>query len=149
MSSGIGALAIDALSELVSRIVVDDGVDHFSHGDLLLDSVEEVEVINSALRTALYVKLTPPLVAGANIQYTKETKAKKGSEVMIIPKNPQKSPSAEIAHMNDLLDEAPTETFPASDPIAINVELELPGHGIAITPRASHSALRHIAPWTR
>jgi hypothetical protein len=61
MSSGIGALAIDALSELVSRIVVDDGVDHFSHGDLLLDSVEEVEVINSALRTALYVKLTPPL----------------------------------------------------------------------------------------
>jgi len=68
---------------------------------------------------------------------------------MIILKNPQKSPSAEIAHMNDLLDEALTETFPASDPIAINVELELPGHGIAITPRASHSALRHIAPWTR
>jgi len=51
--------------------------------------------------------------------------------------------------MNDLLDEALTETFPASDPIAINVELESPGHGIAITPRASHSALRHIAPWTR
>ena len=68
---------------------------------------------------------------------------------MITPKTPQKSSSAEIAHMNDLLDEALTETFPASDPIAINVELELPGHGIAITPRASHSARRRAAPWTR
>jgi hypothetical protein len=34
--------------------------------------------------------------------------------------------------MNDLLDEALIETFHASDPIAINVELESPGHGIAI-----------------
>jgi hypothetical protein len=41
--------------------------------------------------------------------------------------------------MNDLLDEALIETFPASDPIAINVERESPGHGIAITLRASHS----------
>ena len=53
---------------------------------------------------------------------------------MRTPKNPQKSPSAAIAHMNDLLDEALTETFPASDPIAINVELESPGHEIATTP---------------
>jgi hypothetical protein len=58
---------------------------------------------------------------------------------MITPKNPQKSRSAKIAHMNDLLDEALIETFPASDPIAINVELESPGHGIAITLRASRS----------
>lgn len=41
--------------------------------------------------------------------------------------------------MNDLLDEALTETFPASDPIAINIELESPGDGIAITPRTCHS----------
>jgi hypothetical protein len=54
---------------------------------------------------------------------------------MITLKNAEKSPSAEMAHMNDLLDEALTETFPASDPIAINIELESPGHGIAITPR--------------
>ena len=53
---------------------------------------------------------------------------------MIAPKNPQKSPSAAIAHMNDLLDEALKQTFPASDPIAINVELESPEHGIATTP---------------
>jgi len=47
--------------------------------------------------------------------------------------------------MNDLLDEALIETFPASDPIAINVELESPGHGITITLRASHSVQKHIA----
>ena len=66
---------------------------------------------------------------------------------MITPKNPQKSPSAEIAHMNDLLDEALTETFPASDPIAINVELELREHGIATSPgarvRSEARARRH------
>jgi hypothetical protein len=68
---------------------------------------------------------------------------------MITPKNGEKSPSAEVARMNDLLDEALTETFPASDPIAINIELESPGDGIAIAPRASHSAQRRTAPWTR
>ena len=68
---------------------------------------------------------------------------------MITPKNAEKSPSAEVAHMNDLLDEALTETFPASDPIAINIELESPGDGIAMTPYLSHSAQRYTAPWTR
>jgi hypothetical protein len=53
---------------------------------------------------------------------------------MLTPKNPQKSASAAIAHMNDLLDEALKGTFPASDPIAINVELESREHGIATTP---------------
>jgi hypothetical protein len=68
---------------------------------------------------------------------------------MITPKNAQKSPSAEMAHINDMLDEALKGTFPASDPIAINIELESPGDEIAITPRASHTAQRHTAPWTR
>ena len=49
-------------------------------------------------------------------------------------KNPQKSSSAAIAHLNDLLDEALQETFPASDPIAINVELEF------TATRNSHNA---------
>jgi len=53
---------------------------------------------------------------------------------MLTPKNTQKRLPAAIAHMNDLLDEALKETFPASDPIAINVELESPEHGIATTP---------------
>ena len=70
---------------------------------------------------------------------------------MITPKNPQKSRSAAIAHMNDLLDEALKETFPASDPIAINVELKSPEHEIATTPgfraplRGTHCAVDAVA----
>jgi hypothetical protein len=75
-------------------------------------------------------------------------KAKKGSEVMITAKNTQKSPSAEITHMNDLLDEALTETFPASDPIAINVEREPAVRETAVTSRAAPSARRHTTPRT-
>jgi hypothetical protein len=75
------------------------------------------------------------LVDGANIPYTDESE--KGSEVMIAPKKAQKSSSAAVAHMNDLL-EALTETFPASDPVAIHVELKSPGDR-AIMRRASRS----------
>ncbi len=53
---------------------------------------------------------------------------------MLTPKNAQKRVPATTAHMNDLLDEALKETFPASDPIAINVELKSPERGIATTP---------------
>jgi hypothetical protein len=60
---------------------------------------------------------------------------------MITPTNPQKSRPAEIAHMNDLLDDALAETFPASDPIAISFELESPEHEIATTP-VFHTPLR-------
>jgi hypothetical protein len=52
--------------------------------------------------------------------------------------------------MNDLLDEALKETFPACDPIDINVELESPEYGIATTPwfRAPLNSTRK-APWRR
>jgi hypothetical protein len=72
--------------------------------------------------------------------------AEKGSKVMLTPKNPQKSLPAAIAHMNDLLDEALKETVPASDPIAINIALESPEHGIAMTPgvRAPLSITRNV-----
>jgi hypothetical protein len=40
------------------------------------------------------------------------------------PKNTQKPRPAAMAHLDELLDEALKETFPASDPIAINIELE-------------------------
>ena len=53
---------------------------------------------------------------------------------MIALKRTRKSSPGAMAHMNDLLDEALKGTFPASDPIAINIELELPGDEIAITP---------------
>jgi hypothetical protein len=82
------------------------------------------------------------LVDGANIQYTKETKAENGFDSNDRPENPQKSPPTAIAYMNDLLDEALKETFPASDPIAINVELESPEYEIATTPG---SAIRLVA----
>jgi len=57
-----------------------------------------------------------------------------------VDKNPQKSLSAAIARKNDLLDEALKETFPASNPIAINVELESPGARNGRNTRLSRSA---------
>jgi hypothetical protein len=51
-------------------------------------------------------------------------KAKKAPSVMFTPKNTQNLRPAAIAHLDELLDEALKETFPASDPIAINIELE-------------------------
>ncbi len=38
-------------------------------------------------------------------------------------KRPHRTPRAATAHLNALLDEALKQTFPASDPIAIGVEL--------------------------
>ena len=46
------------------------------------------------------------------------------------------------AHNNDLLDEALKETFPASDPIAINVDPESPGARNGRNSRHSRSAQR-------
>jgi hypothetical protein len=43
---------------------------------------------------------------------------------MLTTKRPHKPVPAAMAHLNELLDEALEETFPASDPIAIAVELE-------------------------
>ena len=59
---------------------------------------------------------------------------------MRTPKNPQKSLLAALAHKNDLLDEALKETFPPSDSIAINVELESPGARNGRDTRLSRSA---------
>jgi hypothetical protein len=41
-----------------------------------------------------------------------------------------------MAHLDELLDQALKETFPASDPVAINVEVEPPEHEPARTPGA-------------
>jgi hypothetical protein len=41
-----------------------------------------------------------------------------------------------MAHLDELLDEALKETFPASDPVAINVEREPPEHESARTSPA-------------
>ena len=47
--------------------------------------------------------------------------------IMLVSKNPQKSVLPATAHIDELLDEALEETFPASDPIAINIEIKSPG----------------------
>jgi hypothetical protein len=74
------------------------------------------------------------LVVSANTQYLKETKSEYGSKVMPTRKNTQKRVRPALAHLNELLDEALKETFPASDPVAINVELETPELKITTTP---------------
>ena len=50
---------------------------------------------------------------------------------MFIPKNLREPHPAAMAHLDELLDEALKDTFPASDPVAINVEIELPEHKTA------------------
>lgn len=45
---------------------------------------------------------------------------------MLTQKKTRKRPEAATAHLDELLDEALKATFPASDPIAINVEHESP-----------------------
>src|SRR6202011_63797 len=51
--AGMPGQPLAHLRMLVSRIVVDDGVDHFSHRDLLLDRVEEADELLVAM--ALHV----------------------------------------------------------------------------------------------
>lgn len=48
-------------------------------------------------------------------------------------------PSAATAHLSELLDEALEETFPASDPISICLEIETPEQAAVQTPRHTPS----------
>ncbi len=41
---------------------------------------------------------------------------------MVVPKRQHAAARAASAHLNELLDEALKQTFPASDPVAIDVE---------------------------
>jgi hypothetical protein len=65
---------------------------------------------------------------------------------MLTTKRPHKPCPATMAHLNELLDEALEETFPASDPIAIAVELESaepetgPGRELRV-PRSASSGV--------
>ena len=62
---------------------------------------------------------------------------------MLIPKNLREPLPAAMAHLDELLDEALKDTFPASDPVAINVEIELPERKTAGS-RVAHR--KHGAP---
>jgi len=61
---------------------------------------------------------------------------------MLIPKHAQKRLPADGAHLNELLDEALEQTFPASDPIAVDF-------GIESTERGSAETSESRAPLTR
>ena len=52
------------------------------------------------------------------------------------PKRLHRPLRATMTHLDELLDEALKETFPASDPVAIDVELEPPEHETATSPGA-------------
>ena len=60
----------------------------------------------------------------------------KATNMILTPKRLHQPLPAAMAHLDELLDEALKDTFPASDPVAINVELEPPEHESARTPRA-------------
>ena len=55
-------------------------------------------------------------------------------------KRPRTSPEAAKTHLDQLLDEALTETFPASDPIAIDVEPQIARAGSSHNAPGSRSA---------
>ncbi len=55
---------------------------------------------------------------------------------MSAKKHSKKLSSAEMAHLNELLDEALKGTFPASDPMSVCVEIESSEH--VVTPPEEH-----------
>ncbi len=57
----------------------------------------------------------------------------------------KKLSSAEMAHLNELLDEALEGTFPASDPIAVSVEIESAERVIAPLEEHHNSRLGYRA----
>ena len=59
---------------------------------------------------------------------------------MLTQKKTRKRPEAATAHLDELLDEALKATFPASDPIAINVEPKSPRTRNSHNARGSRSA---------
>jgi hypothetical protein len=77
-----------------------------------------------------------PLVADATTQCQE---SEKGFGVMLPREDPQKRLAA-AAHLDELLDEALKATFPASDPIAIDVERQIARARNGHNARVSHSA---------
>jgi hypothetical protein len=57
--AGVPRQPLAHLWMLVGRIIVDDGVDHFSHRDLLLDRIEEADelLVAMVLHVALFAAL--------------------------------------------------------------------------------------------
>ena len=49
-------------------------------------------------------------------------------QVMPAEKKPRRASSAALAHLDELLDEALEQTFPASDAVAIDIDIERESH---------------------
>jgi hypothetical protein len=45
-------------------------------------------------------------------------------QVVLTDEKPRRAPTAALAHIDELLDEALKGTFPASDPIAVDMNVE-------------------------
>ena len=55
-------------------------------------------------------------------EFDKRAQLKEVFQAMPIEHKPQRPSSRLLAHLNGLLDEALEQTFPASDPVAIDIE---------------------------
>lgn len=66
-----------------------------------------------------------------------------------MPANKKRLPPATMAHLNALLDEALEETFPASDPISICLEIGTPQQAMAVqAPLHPHPGIPIRVPWS-
>jgi hypothetical protein len=61
------------------------------------------------------------------------------ARIHLMPKNLDNPLPPAMAHLDLLLDEAVKDTFPASDPVAINVEPEPEGYDQSLEPRVSRT----------
>jgi hypothetical protein len=61
-------------------------------------------------------------------------------QVMPAEKKPHRASSAALTHLDELLDEALEQTFPASDAVAIDIDIERESHAWGTSSRFPHSA---------
>ena len=66
-----------------------------------------------------------------------ELNEEEGALIMRFAKKPHALPPPTIGHVDELLDEALNETFPASDPVAINIERASDPPAVTLSRRRS------------
>jgi hypothetical protein len=78
-----------------------------------------------AAETALPIWSIRPFYSptkASNKHCASELNEEEGAQIMPVAKKLHGLSSVAVAHVDELLDEALNETFPASDPVAINIE---------------------------
>jgi hypothetical protein len=66
--------------------------------------------------------MSPFVTPGEALCKELKWRLKMPEQVVLTDKKPRRAPAAELAHIDELLDEALKGTFPASDPVAIDIE---------------------------